>query len=136
MKFERSMPVLEVSDVQKSAAFYRDMLGFRTSPFYGDPPAFCMVNRDMVSIALDQSREAGRRPQNQYWAAYIYVDDVDAVLADLKGRGVSIVRGPENTFYDCREIEVADPDGHMLCFGQDLDLQSPGPGLSGSATAD
>jgi catechol 2,3-dioxygenase-like lactoylglutathione lyase family enzyme len=121
MKFESAMPILEVSDVEISAAFYRDKLGFKPGPFFGDPPAFCMVGRGRVSIALDQSRGPDRHPQNQYWATYIYVDDVDAVLADLTARGMSIERGPENTVYNCREIDVADPDGHLICFGQDLE---------------
>jgi len=123
------MAVLEVSDVKRSAAFYRDELGFEPGRFWGDPPAFCIVGRDTVTIALDQSRDSGRKPQNQYWAVYVYVDNLDEVLKDLKARGVTIARGPEDTVYDCREIDVADPDGHLICFGQDLELQPAGPGL-------
>lgn len=26
----------------------------------------------------------------------------------------------EQTFYDMIEIEVLDPDGHRICFGQDI----------------
>ena len=129
MTMVRSMSVLEVSDVEKSAAFYRDKLGFKPGRFWGDPPAFCIVGRDTVTIALDQSRNEGRNPRNQYWAIYVYVDDVDAVLAEFNERGTEIVRGPEETVYDCREIDVVDPDGHIVCFAQDLDLQPPGPGL-------
>lgn len=129
MTMVRSMSVLEVSDVRRSATFYRDSLGFSPGPFYGDPPAFCIVGRDTVTIALDQARDATRKPQNQYWAVYVYVDDIDAVLDEFKNRGVAIARGPEDTFYGCREIDVADPDGHMICFAQDLQLRPPGPGL-------
>ncbi|MEM7444216.1 MAG: VOC family protein [Pseudomonadota bacterium] len=129
MTMVRSMTVLEVADVKKSAAFYREKLGFQPGRFWGDPPAFCIVGRNTVTIALDQARETGRKPQNQYWAIYVYVDDVDAVLEEFRDKGVEIVRGPENTVYDCREIDVADLDGHLICFGQDLDLQPGGPGL-------
>ena len=125
----RSMTVLEVTDVKRSAAFYRDKLGFTPGRFWGDPPAFCIVGRDSVTIALDQSRQADRKPQNQYWSVYVYVDDVDAVLEDFKGRGLTIARGPADTIYDCREIDVADPDGHLICFAQDLDPSGPAPGL-------
>ena len=129
MTMVRSMSVLEVSDVERSAAFYRDKLGFSPGAFFGDPPAFCIVGRDTVTIALDQSRDATRTPQNQYWAVYVYVDDVEAVLNEYRERGVAIARGPEHTFYGCREIDVVDPDGHMVCFAQDLRQQPPGPGL-------
>ena len=128
-KMQRSMPVLEVADVVKSAAFYTDMLGLSAGPFWGDPPCFCIVGRDTVTIALDQSRDAGRAPQNQYWAAYVYVDDVDALAEELRAKGVEILRGPEDQEYGCREIDVKDPDGHIIGFGQDLQPSAEGPGL-------
>ena len=79
-QMQRSMPVFEVADVEASAAFYHEKLGFSPGAFYGSPPAFCIVRRDTVTIALERSRDAGRAPQNQYWAAYVYVDDVDALV--------------------------------------------------------
>lgn len=45
---------------------------------WGDPPCFCIVGRDAVMVFLDQVRD-GTIPHSQYWVAYIYVDDVDAV---------------------------------------------------------
>lgn len=128
-RMQRSMAVLEVADVEKSAAFYRDRLGFSPGPFFGSPPAFCIVGRDTVTIALDRSRDEGRTPQNQCWAAYVYVDDVDALAGELRGRGLEIIRGPVDQPYGCREIEVKDPDGHIIGFGQDLRPSKAGPGL-------
>ena len=126
---QRSMAVIEVADVEKSAAFYNDMLGFSPGPFFGSPPAFCIVGRDTVTIALDRSRSEGRAPQNQYWAAYVYVDDVDALAEELRAKGVGIIRGPEDQPYGCREIDVKDPDGHIIGFGQDLQPSAAGPAL-------
>jgi len=123
------MPVLEVVDVEASAAFYNDKLSFTPGPFFGSPPAFCIVGRNTVTIALERSRTPGRNPQNQYWAAYVYVDDVDALAAELRAKDVEILRGPENMPHGCREIDVRDPDGHTLCFGQDLTPSQAGPGL-------
>lgn len=125
----RSMTVLEVSDVEKSAAWYEANLAFTAGPFFGEPPAFCIVGRDSVTIALDRSREARPAPRNQYWATYVYVDDVDALAEELKAKGVKIIRGPEDQPYGCREIDVTDPDGHIICFGQDLVPSDAGPGL-------
>jgi predicted enzyme related to lactoylglutathione lyase len=123
------MPVIEVSDVVKSAAFYEEKLGLSAGRFFGDPPQFCIVGRDTVTIALDQSHAPDRKPHNQYWAAYVYVDDVDGLAAELKGREVEILRGPEDMPHGCREIDVTDPDGHIVCFGQDLSPTEAGPGL-------
>jgi len=125
----RSMPVIEVADVERSAAFYRDKLGFEPGSFYGDPPAFCIVTLDTVTLALDRSREPDRNPHNQYWAAYVYVEDVDGLRDEYAEREVEIVRGPEDMPHGCRELDVRDPDGHIICFGQDLYPTEAGPGL-------
>lgn len=118
---EKSMTVLEVADVERSAAFYRDKLGFTYNRIWGEPPAFCMVHRGGVSIALDQTRETGRvLPLNQYWAVYVYVADADAMHDEFRGRGVEIARGPEDMPYGCRDFDIRDPDGHLICFGTDL----------------
>ena len=127
--FVRSSAVIEVKDVVASAAFYKDKLGFETASTWGEPPCFCIVGRGAVTLFLDQRREAGAIPLNQYWAAYVYIDDVVRYEAELRGRGVEIIRGPETTFYGIREIDVRDPDGHIICFGQDLTPSPHGPGL-------
>ena len=126
----RSAAVLQVRDVVASAEFYQKTLGFETAGMWGEPPCFCIVGRDTVTLFLDQSRAEGASPPvNQYWAAYIYVDDVDAYLAELKARDVEILRGPEDMEHGCREIDVRDPDGHIIAFGQDLTPGPEGPGL-------
>ena len=115
----RSMPVLQVADVTRSEAFYRDRLGFESTGTWGDGPDFCIVRRGAVTIALDRSRD-GPVPLNQYWAAYVYVDDADALCAEFRGQGVEIVRGPEDSFYGLRDFDIRDPDGHLIAFGHDL----------------
>ena len=125
----RSMAVLEVSDVEKSAAWYEANLGFDAGTFFGEPPAFCIVARDTVTIALDRSREQRPTLRNQYWAVYVYVDDVDALTEEFRAKDIEIVRGPVDQPYGCREIDIVDPDGHIIGFGQDLVPSESGPGL-------
>ena len=128
----RSMPVLQVADVERSEAFYCGKLGFRSHGTWGDGPDFCIVQRGRVTIALDRARDDGPIPTNQYWAAYLYVEDADALCAELQDRGVEIVRGPEDMFYGLRDFDVRDPDGHLLAFGHDLAPGEFGPGLIGT----
>lgn len=124
------MPVLQVADVSASAAFYTGKLGFTSHGVWGDPPAFCIVQRGGVTLALDRSRD-GAVPLNQYWAAYVYVRDADALCAELGAKGLEIVRGPEDTDYGCRDFDIRDPDGHLIAFGHDLDAdEGERPGLA------
>lgn len=126
----RSMPVLQVADVRHSEAFYRESLGFISHRFWGEGPDFCIVQRGRVTLALDRTRDGGPVPLNQYWAAYVYVDDADALCDEFWVRGVEIVRGPEDAFYGLRDFDIRDPDGHLIAFGHDLTPAGAGPGLA------
>lgn len=125
----RCMPVLQVADVVRSQKFYCEKLGFESHGVWGDGPDFAIVQRGRVTIALDRSRAEGPIPANQYWAAYIYVENADDLCEEYRRKGVEIVRGPEDMFYGSRDFDVRDPDGHLLAFGHDLEPGGSDPGL-------
>lgn len=120
-------PYFLVDDVVASANFYRDRLGFEYERFWGDPPAFCMVERSLVVIMLSQSTEAsaGRPnhaadPSRDAWDAYVWVEDADALYAELRSKGVKITREICDQPYGCRDFDVEDCNGYRLCFGQNI----------------
>ena len=125
----RSMPVLQVADVARSEAFYCDTLGFRSHGAWGDGPDFVIVQHGRVTIALDRSRDGSPAPTNQYWAAYVYVEDADALCEAWRGKGVEIVRELEEAPYGLRDFDIRDPDGHIIAFGHDIQPGKAGPGL-------
>lgn len=125
----RSMTVLQVKDIKRSESFYCEKLGFRSHGTWGDGPDFCILQRGKVTIALDRARDEGPLPNNQYWAAYIYAEDADALHAEFSRKGVEIAREPEDAFYGLRDFDVRDPDGHLLAFGHDLEPGETEPGL-------
>lgn len=129
--FSRSASVLQVRDVVRSRDFYCNELGFTSDSLWGEPPCFGIVGRGTITLFLDQTIDYGDRsiPLNQYWAVYCYVSDVDALAAEFTERHVEIMRGPVDAPHGCREIDVRDPDGHIICFGQDLQPGPDGPGL-------
>ncbi len=127
MKTYRAMPVLQVSDLMASVEFY-NKLGFATGGIWGEPATFAIMQRGDVSLALQLLR-SDTMPVNTHWAAYIYVDDADAVHNEFQAAGIEIARKPEKTYYGCLDFDIADPDGHLLAFGQDLEPDSHGPGL-------
>ncbi|MEO1160531.1 MAG: VOC family protein [Pseudomonadota bacterium] len=127
MKTRRAMPVLQVSDLSASVDYY-NRLGFATNGIWGEPATFAIMQRGDVSIALQLLR-AEKMPVNTHWAAYIYVDDARAVHTEFQAAGIEISRPPEEAFYGCLDFDVADPDGHLLAFGQDLEADPHGPGL-------
>ncbi len=124
VKFLSSATTIEVNQVVASEAFYREKLGFNAGVFYGEPPTFCIVWRDNVTIFLDQRRSLHPIPLNQYWALYIYVDDVEAMYAEVQSRGVAIDRAIESQDYGCRDFDIRDPDGHLIGIGQNLNTKA------------
>jgi predicted enzyme related to lactoylglutathione lyase len=117
-------PYLIVDDVVATADYYRDRLGFGYDRFWGDPPRFCMVHRNGVTIMLSQPDQPGGLrpnrgldPEGGAWDAYLWVDDADALYSEFKARGVTIAREPCDQMYGCRDFEIDDCNGYRLCFG-------------------
>jgi predicted enzyme related to lactoylglutathione lyase len=117
-------PVLLITDVERAVAYYRERLGFACE-LYGEPPNFATATRDDATLLLALCTDAARVVPNwkivhNMWDAYIRVDDVDAVYAEVQERGAPI----DYTLYDAphgfREFGVQDPDGHDIAFGQPL----------------
>jgi predicted enzyme related to lactoylglutathione lyase len=115
-------PVLLVADLTRSIDYYRDRLGF-TCAIYGEPANFAVAERDDAVILLAVAEEAERivphwRIVDKMWNAYIRVDDVEAIYAEVQERGAPIDYTIYNAPSGFREFGVSDPDGHDIAFGQ------------------
>lgn len=111
-------PVLAVRDVSKAIAYYTDRLGFRYA-FSDDPnfPRYAGVRRDDVEIHLQWHDESNWIPGQDRPVIRIVVEDVDALFAELQGRGLSDPRSVvRDTPWGTREFHVQDPDGNGLQF--------------------
>jgi uncharacterized glyoxalase superfamily protein PhnB len=120
-----SAPVLLVKDVVKAAAYYRDKLGFNEPESFGDPPNFSMVNRDGFTVMLAQVDSAHTivphwKIVHNMWNVYFWVDDVEAIYAELQKRGAIIDYTLYTTPWGTREFGVQDLDDHDIAFGQVL----------------
>lgn len=117
MSLTSSIPVLRVSDYPRARAFWTDVLGFELAEEAGDPVAgFGILSSGRATVFL--SAWDGPEAPYERWRAYFHTTDLGAVAARLHDAGVSF-KGPTRTQYEMDEIEVADPDGNVVCFGQD-----------------
>lgn len=128
LQLQRAMPVLDCADLSRSLAFYKDKLGFAATT-WGEPPTFAILQRGTVTLALAKVA-VGRAAVSRNWAAYVYVRDADGLYAELVAAGVAIAEPPVTRPYNCRDFVVDDPDGHIIAFGQVIDPDARGPGLS------
>ena len=116
MTLTSSVPVLRVSDYPRAKAFWTDTLGFTVAEEGGDPARFGIFKSEGATVFVDAWHGADAEP-SPGWRAYFHVDDVDAFAARMDW---TTAHGPENKTYGMRELEVIDPDGNRLCFGQDI----------------
>jgi hypothetical protein len=119
-------PILLVRDVIRSAEYWRGKVGFSFPRFWGEPPAFCMPQRDGHIIMLSQAPAdhvivPHWRIVDKMWNAHFWVDDVEAMHAELVERGAAIDYSLCVQPYDVKEFGIQDLDGHDIAFGQDLD---------------
>ena len=122
-------PYFIVDDVVATANHYRDKLGFQYDRYWGEPPCFCMVRRNGVVVMLSQLSKTGvMRPNGRAlpeaddaWDAYIWVENADALFAEMVASGADIARGLCDQEYGCRDFDVLDNSGYRLCFGQPLE---------------
>jgi catechol 2,3-dioxygenase-like lactoylglutathione lyase family enzyme len=113
-------PKFLVRSVSKSLAYYRDALGFRVSNSVGEPAVFGIVERDGRGIQLKQGEPRPRRTEDEAWDVYFEVTGVEALHREMLGNSAKIVRSPEHRPYGMKEFDVADPDGYVLCFAEDV----------------
>lgn len=115
-KMTNIAPLIQVSDMAKSVAFYEEYLGFKAIDHDAD---FAHLRRDSVSIKLQLV------PQHKgELTCYIDVEDIDAVYAELKEKLETLpfgqVRAPFDQAYGMREFHVMDPDHLLIFFGEPI----------------
>lgn len=111
--------VFSVADIAKSIAYYRDALGFAVTFQYGEPTFYACLCRDEVNLHLLAAAETKRLPG--HGGVCVFVEDVDALHAELAGRGAKVVKPPQDYDYGMRDFDVVDLDGNQLVFGMGSD---------------
>lgn len=112
---QRVIPQLRMTEWKRTRAFYERGLGFRVDwehQFEPGLPVFAQITRDGLSLFLTEHSgdcQGGG-------AAYIVVDDVDALHREISARDVKILEPPEDAPWGVREMCVVDPDGNRLRF--------------------
>jgi uncharacterized glyoxalase superfamily protein PhnB len=119
-------PNLVVSSVERSMAFYRDVLGFTVQTTVPDasPYVFAIVQSGGVEIFLNAPDPAfaeypalKERSLGGTLTLFVQVDDVRGAHEALKDR-VSIVMPLETKWYGVTEFAFTDPDGYVITFAQ------------------
>lgn len=109
--------VIAVPDLARSAAWYRDVLGFGLHDV-GDP-GWRWLQRDACVILAGECPDAPppAATGDHAYFAYIEVDGIDALHAEVVARGADILKPLRDEPWGMREFGVLTIDGHKLMFG-------------------
>jgi len=120
-------PLLQVFDMPRSLAFYRDLLGFaivQQAPQGTDACDWAWLRHGTAELMLNTMYESDRRPAtadaartraHDYTCLYIGAPDVDGVYRFLRTRGIE-VPPPKVAPYGMKQLYLRDPDGYQLSF--------------------
>jgi catechol 2,3-dioxygenase-like lactoylglutathione lyase family enzyme len=137
VKVEQVIPILNVSDVTESVAWFGKLgwhPGFQWCSTEGGPVDFGAVTVDDREIFLCWDGQGGRgrgantatggpgadqQADKGAWVA-IWVDDVDAVHERCVTEGLDITHPPTDEPWGVRECHVRHPDGHVFRISRGL----------------
>lgn len=125
---------LPVSDVERSIAFYRDVLGFEIREQEGhreavSGPAYIRFEREGYSAA-DWAFQTPRPPGSAI--LFLHVGDIVATHAAVHASGGSPTEIENVNWIKMRMFEIRDPDNNVLWFGQSYDEGQDSPSRRGS----
>lgn len=122
---------LSVADLERSIAFYRDVLGFtvRPIPQADGVSAAAEAVAGPARIRLGTEPEAydstGQRRPRGAAILFFETDDVEGLRAGIVARGGSPSQLERANWIKMRLFEIRDPDGHTVWFAQSFQAPEP-----------
>ena len=107
----KALPELPFDDVAAAVAYYRDVLGFRINYQQHD---LGVMDRDNITLLLIARTER----HTGIGSAYIYIEDADALYAELRAKGANIQGEPVSYPWGLRDFGVLDLERNRIRFGQ------------------
>ncbi len=123
MKIKHVSTIVFVRDVQRSTAFYHDVLGQRVTQDHGTVVMFehGFEIHDAVNLLEKTYKRPGgfaNGPQGkQNLDIYFETDDLEGAYAAVSAAGIEIIHPIEVQHWGQRVFRIHDPDGHIVEIG-------------------
>jgi uncharacterized glyoxalase superfamily protein PhnB len=117
-------PSLTSTDLQRSIAFYRDVLGFMIGDEWREKGVLTGVelHAGAVTFMLSQDDFAKGRDRLKGVGTRFYcstAQDIDRFASQIKERGGVLDQEPKDMPWGARVFMISDPDGFKLTFQQE-----------------
>jgi uncharacterized glyoxalase superfamily protein PhnB len=121
LRLRSAGPSFTVSDVQKSLAFYRDVLGFTPKDRWEQDGALMGVEMVAGSVSFwlgqDDWKKGRDRVKGLGFRMYCETSqDVDAIAGRIRDAGVTLLEEPKDEPWGGRAFALVDPDGFTITF--------------------
>ncbi len=121
MKLHASHCVFPTPDMQKTAEFYVEKLGFRRVDYLDVKEKHICLYRDGVEFILTQANTKRVFPNRELYGygedAYVITESQQQLLDEFGQKGVTIIHRLHKTDYGNLELTIEDIDGRWICFG-------------------
>jgi uncharacterized glyoxalase superfamily protein PhnB len=114
-----------VRDLGVSTRFYTNVLGF-TRDFGDSSDGWSFLSRGAFRVMLGECPDAFPAGElgDHSWFAYVTVEDVDALYAEVTAREAQILSPLATKPWGLREFSLRTPDGHRITFGEPTSASS------------
>ena len=123
LRLRKLTPSYTTTDLQRSIAFYRDVLGFVVGDEWRQNGTLegCELHAGAVTFMLQQDDFAKGRDRQKGLGTRLYcstAQDIDRIAAEIKARGGMLDQEPQDMPWGARVFMITDPDGFKLTFLQ------------------
>jgi len=116
-------PQFLVDDLERTIAYYRDVLGFA----FGEPwnGFYAIGQRDGLELHFKQApknlAERQHRHANEHLDAAAGVEGIEAFYATCLAHSAKVIKPLTSTAWGTKDFYIEDPDGYIICFGGTAD---------------
>ncbi|MEO8378699.1 MAG: VOC family protein [Acidobacteriota bacterium] len=124
MNLREAAPGLTVSDLEKSLAWYRDVLGFVVTERWEQDGKLLGVEITAGSVLFMLGQDDWQKGRDRVMGAGVRIycstdEDIDQLAAGIRARGGTLTQEPKDQSWGMRDFALEDPDGYKITIGQE-----------------
>ena len=125
LAMKSASPGFTVNDLEKSLAWYRDVLGFKVASRWEHDGVFMGAELEagdvLFMIGQDDWKKGRDRKKGEGFRMYCETrQDVDALARGIQERGGVLDSPPADQSWGSRDFSITDPDGFKITIGRPL----------------
>jgi len=125
LRLRSAGPSFTVDNIDKSIAFYRDVLGFTLKDKWEDEGALKGVELLAGSVTFwlgqDDWKKGRGRVKGEGFRIYCgTTQDIDVLAARVRSTGTALAEEPKDQSWGGRDFAVRDPDGFLITISSGL----------------